>query len=138
MDTWGGSNHNPITWHKYLYANANPSNVIDPSGHMSLGSLGASISIVGTLTTIANVGITGLGMAFASEDSDSYPDAVIVTLGGSVGSGGAMAEAGGDAIFDLRSGKAWQAEFSMWPVDDKDPSANATHGAVRGSVCRLP
>ena len=53
MDTWMGRNHDPITLHKYLYANADPINNIDPSGHFSLGSTGAANSIVGTLSTIA-------------------------------------------------------------------------------------
>ncbi|MBL4827259.1 MAG: RHS repeat-associated core domain-containing protein [Spongiibacteraceae bacterium] len=32
QDTWMGNNHDPITLHKYLYANADPVNYIDPTG----------------------------------------------------------------------------------------------------------
>jgi len=41
MDTWQGRNHDPVTLHKYLYANSDPANFIDPSGYSSLGELGA-------------------------------------------------------------------------------------------------
>ena len=39
MDTYQGSNYDPITLHKYLYANANPVTYCDPSGYMGLMSL---------------------------------------------------------------------------------------------------
>jgi RHS repeat-associated protein len=32
MDTWEGSNRDPVSLHKYLYTSANPVNRIDPSG----------------------------------------------------------------------------------------------------------
>ncbi|MFN3715069.1 MAG: RHS repeat-associated core domain-containing protein, partial [Alcanivoracaceae bacterium] len=39
MDTWMGNDYNPVTLHKYLYANADPANWTDPTGNFSLGSL---------------------------------------------------------------------------------------------------
>ncbi|EON91942.1 Rhs family protein [Marinobacter lipolyticus SM19] len=51
MDTWQGNNHDPITLHKYLYANADPVSYRDPTGKFSLGSLGAGINIQGVLAT---------------------------------------------------------------------------------------
>ncbi len=36
LDTYMGDNNNPITLHKYLYANADPVNGIDPSGRVTL------------------------------------------------------------------------------------------------------
>ncbi|HEW98754.1 MAG TPA: hypothetical protein ENF37_08990 [Beggiatoa sp.] len=53
MDSFNGFQTDPITLHKYLYANANPVNMVDPSGQFSLGSLSASISIRGILTGMA-------------------------------------------------------------------------------------
>jgi hypothetical protein len=49
-----GNNHDPVTLHKYLYANADPGNMVDPSGNFSLGSLGTALNVVGTLTNIAS------------------------------------------------------------------------------------
>lgn len=39
MDTWQGDTMDPITLHKYLYANVNPASFIDPTGNISVGSL---------------------------------------------------------------------------------------------------
>ncbi len=55
QDTWMGSNHEPVTLHKYLYANADPVNNIDPSGNFSIGSL---MSAVNTMATLVNTAQT--------------------------------------------------------------------------------
>ncbi len=49
-----GNNYDPVTLHKYLYANADPGNVIDPSGHFGLASLGTTLNILGNLMTMAS------------------------------------------------------------------------------------
>lgn len=50
MDTWMGRSHDPITLHKYLYANADPANFIDPTGqYASAASFGIAFSILGVL-----------------------------------------------------------------------------------------
>lgn len=48
-----GSNSDPVTLHKYLYANVDPVGNVDPTGNFSLSSLGASINVIGTLVTRA-------------------------------------------------------------------------------------
>ena len=48
-----GRNHDPITLHKYLYAHADPGNMIDPTGNFSLSSIGTAINVLGRLTTTA-------------------------------------------------------------------------------------
>jgi RHS repeat-associated protein len=53
MDTWMGNNQDPVTLHKYLYANVDPVNNIDPSGNFSLSSISTGINIAGILNTIA-------------------------------------------------------------------------------------
>jgi hypothetical protein len=55
MDTWLGNNRDPITLHKYLYANVDPGNMVDPSGHMGLGQVMAAVRIVGVQATQAVV-----------------------------------------------------------------------------------
>jgi len=53
MDPYGGRMYEPMTLHRYQYAGANPITNMDPSGEMSIGSVMASIAIVGTLNSIA-------------------------------------------------------------------------------------
>ena len=48
-DTYAGQNGDPITLHQYLYADANPVMMTDPSGNISMASLSLSISIGLTL-----------------------------------------------------------------------------------------
>lgn len=48
-----GNNDDPITLHKYLYANVDPANMIDPTGNFSIGSIGAGLSIGATLSGVA-------------------------------------------------------------------------------------
>lgn len=52
MDTFEGVNQDPLTLHKYLYANADPINRLDPSGHEATtlelqGAMGLQGSIIG-------------------------------------------------------------------------------------------
>ncbi len=53
MDTWMGYSPDPLTLHKYLYANADPVTYTDPSGNISLGSIGATLRVNGILSTSA-------------------------------------------------------------------------------------
>ena len=45
MDTYGGSLSDPMSLHKYLFANSNPVKYCDPSGHFSLVELGNAMTI---------------------------------------------------------------------------------------------
>jgi hypothetical protein len=49
-----GNNYDPVSLHKYLYANVDPGNLIDPTGNFSLPSLGTAINVMGTLSTVAS------------------------------------------------------------------------------------
>lgn len=53
QDTYMGNSQDPVSLHKYLYANVYPVNNIDPSGNFSLSSLGSSINVIGTLVSRA-------------------------------------------------------------------------------------
>ena len=55
MDTYGGSLSDPMSLHKYLFANANPVMYCDPSGHeASLHGMVAAMAISGVLLAVDN------------------------------------------------------------------------------------
>ena len=58
MDTWMGRSQDPVTLHKYLYANADPVRYVDPSGQMSIGSLMSAVGNAARLATNATVNLT--------------------------------------------------------------------------------
>jgi len=65
MDTFLGFEKDPVTLHKYLYGNSDPINNIDPSGHISLSSIGAALNISARLvtTSVRVVGTSALRFA---------------------------------------------------------------------------
>ena len=64
MDAWMGRSQAPITLHKYLYANGDPGNSIDPSGRAAISeALGASIR--GLLTTFSQGGVRLAARSFS-------------------------------------------------------------------------
>ncbi|MEH2131861.1 MAG: RHS repeat-associated core domain-containing protein, partial [Nostoc sp.] len=70
-DSFAGFMDDPMSQHNYLYANANPVNFIDPTGHETMGDLSAVFSIIGTLAASTGVGagagyLTGAALNGAS------------------------------------------------------------------------
>jgi len=57
-----------VSLHKYLYAHADPSNNVDPSGYFSLGE---AMTTINTSITIANNAITTYNWIFGNPDSDA-------------------------------------------------------------------
>lgn len=56
-DTWQGDNSQPITLNKYLYANADPVNMIDPSGHFSIaGAMGGTVNMMTRTVKVLRAG----------------------------------------------------------------------------------
>lgn len=53
QDSFEGTNKEPLSLHKYLYAQTNPVNNSDPSGYFSTGKLAAALVIQTVLVTIA-------------------------------------------------------------------------------------
>jgi RHS repeat-associated protein len=68
QDTWMGRNHDPVTLHKYLYANADPGNMVDPSGKFSLGSVMSAVNSLSTLTTVAQTTYSVFQLATGEEE----------------------------------------------------------------------
>jgi RHS repeat-associated protein len=76
MDSFDGVPQDPITLHKYLYGNADPVNMVDPSGMFGLASFGVANNIRGMLTDMQiEVGLSILDAAF-------NPDKDVLTLTG--------------------------------------------------------
>jgi hypothetical protein len=63
-----GNNQDPITLHKYLYANADPGNMVDPSGRFSLGSVMSAVNSISTLTTVAQTTYNVFQIATGEEE----------------------------------------------------------------------
>ncbi len=61
MDTWQGDLYEPVTLHKYLYANANPVKYKDPSGMFSLPECNIASAIGAELYQNQNV-ILGMSL----------------------------------------------------------------------------
>jgi RHS repeat-associated protein len=57
QDTWMGQNQDPITLHKYLYANTDPVNNIDPTGNFTMSSVMTAVNIVSTLASTAQAAV---------------------------------------------------------------------------------
>src|SRR5208282_3074723 len=55
MDTYEGDSHSPASLHKYLYANGNPVDGLDPSGHDDIAELAVSFAINSTLSSISTL-----------------------------------------------------------------------------------
>lgn len=66
MDTFEGDNHDPLSLHKYLYAEANPVDHRDPSGNQ-IDDLAVSFAISSTLDSISGLILNSpLGSSIAS------------------------------------------------------------------------
>jgi len=69
QDTFQGWENDPVTLHKYIYANADPANNIDPSGKFSLGGLMSAINVASTLVTTAQTSYSLFQIASGDEDA---------------------------------------------------------------------
>lgn len=68
MDTFPGDEQEPMSLHKYVYAEDDPIDHIDPSGH-DIGDLVTAMDVVGTV--LEAFGFTAVGDALASAERPS-------------------------------------------------------------------
>lgn len=143
MDTWQGRLQEPVTLHKYLYANGDPARFVDPSGRVGIAK--ATVAL-GVASTLANIGIStatiGLISAGAASDpngpgSGLLPDGVMVSLRAGAAGRGISGSGGGDLVYDFRSGELWSfgaLEGSVDPISmfKKTPilGVSATAGPI--------
>lgn len=85
QDTWMGNNQDPITLHKYLYANADPGSMVDPSGYMSLASVGAAFNGLSNLYTVASVGFQLYTGNYTGASKEILEEVVFSKVGGAFG-----------------------------------------------------
>ena len=84
MDAWLGNNFDPITLHKYLYANVDPVNVVDPSGYFGLASVSIASNIRVSLSNLQiDIGLNILdGVVSGGSSSTDNKLLGLATLGG--------------------------------------------------------
>ena len=75
MDTFNGTRHIPMTLQKYIYANNNPIQFLDPSGQLTLTETMSSVAIVGVLTSVAP-GVLNMQRRNNGQRSRYLPNAV--------------------------------------------------------------
>ena len=68
MDTYGGSLSDPMSLHKYLFANSNPVMYSDPSGQVSKAESVAVVTVMSVLAAEMN----GILYVFKLDDNNTY------------------------------------------------------------------
>jgi RHS repeat-associated protein len=139
-DTYEGRINEPQTLNLYIYAHANPANIIDPTGLFGLGDISAAYTIRDILANIQiDFGFNLLSAAMGG-DTDSVLSAGLAVIFPIVGSitkkvpqliGGAAQQEKLNRIWGDTSSQALRA--SMIASGIKDPGFSAAHHIVAGS-----
>ncbi len=79
MDSYQGSIYEPVSLHKYAYANANPVTYTDPSGYFSIAETSIGQAIQASLNNIAQLNCLQRVMLWANAVCTSY-DVYIATM----------------------------------------------------------
>jgi len=129
MDTFEGTQTDPLGLHKYLYCRANPINMTDPSGNDGdLGSLMMSISIGASLDAMYNGSVTAAGNAMQATLSGVQQQENLQTILTGYYINVAIGTVAGFAI-----GKGLSIADEL--IYGEEAAANSAHiGGVSGSV----
>ncbi|MGB0743337.1 MAG: LamG-like jellyroll fold domain-containing protein [Opitutales bacterium] len=86
MDTFEGVTTDPVTLHKYLYANAAPNMWTDPTGKWTLSQTAVVGGIIGLLSSMANVAFNYENMSGGQIAAELIAGTVIGAVTGGIGS----------------------------------------------------
>ena len=102
MDTFEGNQSDPLSLHKYLYASANPINMVDPSGHESLLNITATMGIITTLANITTTSLANHSIGKHFGERGATPDALFFNVGGGGSARGLTAGANTMFYYDFK------------------------------------
>jgi RHS repeat-associated protein len=81
MDTYAGRMHEPVTLHKYLYANGNPVMFVDPSGYVGIMRLLTATNVAANIQTYTTIGVNILTGNYAVAAGQIAEEVVFAKLG---------------------------------------------------------
>ena len=85
LDTYAGNTSDPISLHKYLYANGNPVMGVDPSGRFTVVGLSAANGLRTTLTdVISGIGFDAQNVATGLQTGASVNQLLLANFAGSL------------------------------------------------------
>lgn len=135
QDVWMGINSDPVTLHKYMYANADPVNGIDPSGYYTLMGMSAANNNLGITTTMATTHVMRIAMPAANQAVYATGSAVTSKQ---IGLGILAGLAGGAKLLDLLTEKTEDDDNNEDLVLYHGTSARRAYNIVENGGFEVP
>ncbi|MDA3895089.1 MAG: PASTA domain-containing protein [Desulfobacteraceae bacterium] len=137
VDPYAGKTSDPVTLHKYMYANMNPVMFVDPSGEFStLTTIGASLAIMGGLT---NLGTQSILTSYGKRGITKWRGKLYIgTRGAKIGRAAA-----GLIFADLQSEppkglKAYHSKFAIIMAGLSISEPTRTGGSIGSIELKIP
>jgi RHS repeat-associated protein len=92
-DSWAGSNSDPVSLHRYLYAGADPIGYRDPSGCTTLAEIGSSINIGLNILNVATTSFSVTKNLLGGDYKGAAEDLAISLIIGKLGMAGSASRA---------------------------------------------